>query len=140
MAAVAAASVRLRQTGSLMAQVEDYRTRLADSIQKQNAFASQADECKAQVSDAFLRAGTSDAEAHTIREEATKETTKSEANVAALQTQVADIQIQLEPPKRPNPPAPLYLSDYVLADLKAKGLKDPANDIVADLMKHNELI
>lgn len=135
-AAVVDTSARASQTGRLMAQVEDYRAQLADAVQRQNAFASQADECKAQLSDAFLRAGTSDAEAHTLREKVAQ----SQAKVDALQTQVADLHVEVDLAKKAVTPEPLYSSYSMFADFQAKGLTDPAKDIVDDLMKHHELI
>lgn len=55
-----------------------------------------------------------------------------------LETQIATLQSALEPFKDAIPLRPLY--PHQVEELKQKGLADPIQDIVADLMQHNELI
>jgi hypothetical protein len=124
------------QVSKLTAQAQDYKVRLTDAINGQNTLATQAEDCKAHLTDADLRAGTSSAETGTLKQKVAG----LQNQITSLQAEVDGLQVLLEPPNMPKPPAPLYPSYFLLDGLKAKGLNDPVKDIVADLMKHDELI
>ncbi len=109
-----------QQGKELQTQLGDCESRADKALAQGETLKTDISNCKSQLSTTEQREKTFMAEAANVK-----------AQVVGLQTSVADLKATA---------LTRSLNPRLIDEFKSKGLKDPLNDIVADLEQHNELI